>query len=80
MAKPTSTFINCLECKNGIFMQWFENPIIAYCCDRRERMVAQAPRTCPFFKPSGITDPEIHHFDTYENHQIDALIAQKAKK
>ena len=66
--------ITCLACKNGVFMQWFKNPVVAYCRDREERVVAEAPRYCRAFEPSGNPNPEIHHFDRYELHQIDDLI------
>lgn len=77
MAKTDKDFICCLECKHGIFMQWYQNPIVAYCREFHERMVAQAPRTCPLFKPSGIENLEIHHFDRYEKHQAEDFLAEK---
>ena len=58
-------------------MQWFQNPVVAYCRERCERVVAEAPRYCPTFAPSGIQNPEIHHFDHYELNQIDDIIPKK---
>ena len=77
MAKSEKEFICCLECKHGIYMQWFENPIVAYCRELHERVVAQAPRNCALFKPSLIENPEIHHFDRYEKRQVEVFLAEK---
>ena len=77
MAKSNPDFVCCLECRNGIFMQWFSNPIVAYCRELRERVVAQAPRNCSFFMPSGIENPEIRHFDSYQKRQVEDYLSEK---
>ncbi|MBP3830156.1 MAG: hypothetical protein IJK15_06055 [Bacteroidaceae bacterium] len=47
-------------------MQWFENPVIAYCSQTDQRQVAASRRICKMFAESGIENPEIKHFDHYE--------------
>jgi hypothetical protein len=59
-------FVQCIRCRNGKFMQWLENPIIAYCEHFNERQVAEARRICRSFTESGIENPEIEHFDHYD--------------
>jgi len=59
-------FVQCITCKHGEFMQWFQNPVIAYCHLREEKMVATSRRLCPLYSPSGQQEPEIKHFDHYE--------------
>ena len=58
--------VYCLRCKNAIFMQWFQNPIIAQCNIHNERFVANAHRICGDFLPSNNPNPDIQHFDSYE--------------
>lgn len=73
MAKTNSTdknFVCCMKCSHGIFMQWFSNPIVAFCTCKHERMVAESMRICPNFKPSPNPAPEIVHFNSYEEDQI----------
>lgn len=64
--KENEEFIRCIDCIHGTFMQWFENPIIADCNALNERMVAQSRRLCKEFEPSGNSNPEITHYDHYE--------------
>lgn len=70
-------FVCCMSCSRGIFMQWYENPIIAYCRVKKERMVAESRRICQSFSPTVDANPEIHHFDTYEEGQLSFLIKPK---
>lgn len=77
MAKTVNTnreFVSCLDCANGVFMQWFNNPIIAYCKKREERMVAESLRICPLFKQSLVLEREITHFDDYIEGQVLPII------
>ncbi|MBO4906485.1 MAG: hypothetical protein J5486_05565 [Bacteroidaceae bacterium] len=60
-------FVRCIDCIHGSFMQWFENPIIAQCDVFKERMVAQSRRLCKDYVPSGKSNPEVTHFDHYED-------------
>jgi len=61
-----SNFVKCINCRHAKFMQWFENPIIAYCKLFHQRQVAEAKRNCRDFVPSNIKDPEITHYDSYD--------------
>ena len=66
-------FVNCLGCKHAHLMQWFDNPIVAECEVRHERMVAEAKMYCSSFAPSGVRDRrllEIEHFDHYDSSQL----------
>jgi hypothetical protein len=47
-------------------MQWFTNPVVAFCSEMGERQVAATQRKCKLFQPSGIKNPPIEHFDHYE--------------
>ena len=47
-------------------MQWFTNPIIAYCHTLKQKQVAESRRICKHFVPSGNPEPEIVHYDHYE--------------
>lgn len=59
--------IRCIECANGKFMQWFDNPVVCECSIRTViRFVANARKICSDFKPSNNPNPEITHYDTYE--------------
>jgi len=69
-------FVSCLQCAHGHFMQWFANPIVAYCDERHERMVACSQRICSDFKESRNPKPEITHFDHYELGQADYIEKQ----
>ena len=80
MAKSSETYVRCQDCSNAIFMQWFDNPVVAYCFERRDRQVAQSERLCTFYKPSGNSHPEVAHFDCYENGQTDELIHNALRK
>ncbi|MCR4994474.1 MAG: hypothetical protein K6A32_03710 [Bacteroidales bacterium] len=57
----------CITCKNGRFMQWMENPVIAYCNILRERFVAECDRQCKFYTPTTSESKEIIHYDHYED-------------
>ena len=59
-------FVQCIRCQHATFMQWFENPVIAYCSQTDQRQVAASRRICKMFAESGIENPEIKHFDHYE--------------
>lgn len=77
MPKPNTQekgYVTCIQCSNARFMRWFENPVIAYCNEEHERMVAESQRICPLFKPSGNPNPDIIHFDHYEDNQLDGII------
>lgn len=80
MAKSSSNsekvFVRCLDCAHGRFMQWFDNPIVVYCREDCQRTVAETRRICHLFKPSGIKEPEITHFDRYEEGQCNFIINQ----
>ena len=65
MATKT-TMVRCIDCKNGEFMQWFQNPIICQCNILDERMVAEAQRLCGFFTQSNKA-PEVKHYDKYDD-------------
>lgn len=65
--KDSKTLARCFRCKHAVFMQWLENPIIADCQIRHERFVAMIDRQCPLFEPSYIEEPEITHYDHYED-------------
>lgn len=60
-------FVKCIGCTHGTYMQWFKNPIIAECNALGERMVAESRRICKLFKPSGIANPEVKHYDSYDD-------------
>ncbi len=70
-------FVCCMSCSNGIFMQWFDNPVIAYCRVRKERMVAESRRICQTYTPSSEENPEIRHFDCYAEDQLSFLRLMK---
>lgn len=74
------SFVKCLDCTHGIFMQWFQNPIIVYCKIREERTVAQTSRICRDFNPSGNLHPEVIHFDHYEEGQTDPIIKEAKRR
>lgn len=57
-------FVQCLRCKHGQFMQWFDNPVIASCKINNERQVAEAKRLCKWFAAS-TSEPVIEHYDSY---------------
>lgn len=67
-------FVHCLECTHGVFMQWFDNPVVAYCRETNERQVAAASRICPNFRRSHVAAPDIHHFDCYAKGQLESVI------
>ncbi len=55
----------CMQCKNGVFMQWMENPVICECTRRKnERFVAEMKRICPLYEKNSST-PTIVHYDRY---------------
>ena len=58
-----------MNCKNATFMQWYENPVVAYCSVVRERLVANSKRVCKMFVASGVANPEIEHHDDYRDEQ-----------
>jgi hypothetical protein len=66
--------VHCLECAHGVFMQWFDNPVVAYCRETEERQVAMSPRLCPNYRRSLAAEPEIHHFDCYAEGQLESVI------
>jgi hypothetical protein len=68
------TYVSCLHCAHAQFMRWFNNPIIAYCFEEHTRTVAESQRICSLFKPSGNPNPEITHFDHYEEGQFESII------
>ena len=77
MPKPNvqeKTYVSCLHCAHAQFMQWFNNPIVAYCYEEHTRMVAETQRICSLFKPSGNPNPEITHFDHSEENQLEGII------
>ncbi len=59
-------FVKCLDCRHGSFMQWYENPIVAYCDVFKERSVASSRRLCKMFVPSHVAQPKITHYDSYD--------------
>ena len=59
-------FVQCLQCSHANFMQWFTNPIIAYCHTLKQKQVAESRRICKHFVPSGNPEPDIVHYDHYE--------------
>ncbi|MBO4598840.1 MAG: hypothetical protein IKX93_00140 [Bacteroidaceae bacterium] len=63
-------FVCCLDCANGTFMQWFDNPIVCECSIRTAiRFVAKSSKICSDFRPSNNPNPEIRHFSSYEESQ-----------
>lgn len=62
-------FVRCLNCKHATFMQWYENPVVAYCSVAKERLVANSKRVCKMFVESGVTHPQIEHHDDYREEQ-----------
>lgn len=69
MAKNTNkeNKIRCIDCAHATYMQWFENPIIAMCNMRNERMVAESEHICGMYQDAGPRKPEIQHFDCYSD-------------
>ncbi|MBP5769808.1 MAG: hypothetical protein J6W75_00395 [Bacteroidaceae bacterium] len=69
MAKNNNTerkFVRCLDCRHGVFYQYFRNPIVNDCLISGERNVAESRRICSDFSPR--TDgqpPQITHYDSY---------------
>lgn len=57
-------FVQCIRCKHGKYMQWFENPVVALCDINNERQVAEAKRQCKWYEASA-EEPVIEHFDSY---------------
>ena len=66
-SKDSKSLARCFRCKHAVFMQWLENPIIAECQIRHERFVAMIDRQCPLYEMSYIEEPEIAHYDHYED-------------
>lgn len=67
MAAPTNTIlVSCRNCAHATFMQWFKNPVIAYCDAFDERMVADSQHRCKLFEYRDNSDREIQHFDHYD--------------
>ncbi len=66
-------FVSCVSCARAILMQWFQNPIVAFCKEKQERVVAQSRRVCSDFEPNPDPSPEVRHFDCYDDHQVDFL-------
>lgn len=64
MAEKNKGMVQCIHCKRGTFMQWFQNPIICECAILRERYVAEAKRFCENFVER--TAPvEVTHYNHY---------------
>lgn len=66
-SKDTKKLARCYDCQYATLMQWVENPVIAHCKILHERFVAECDRQCRSFKPSEIPNPEITHYDFYED-------------
>ena len=66
MATNYPGLIRCRNCSHATFMQWFKNPVIAYCDIREERMVADSPHLCNLFVYRDNSDRKITHYDHYE--------------
>ncbi len=66
-SKDSKTLARCIRCKHSTLMQWFENPVVAECKTLHERFVAECDRQCKFFEPSGNDQPDITHYDHYED-------------
>ncbi|MBQ8050995.1 MAG: hypothetical protein IJ197_05410 [Bacteroidaceae bacterium] len=64
MADKVKNMVQCLHCKHGTFMQWFQNPIICQCDIFNERFVAETRRYCDEYEKCS-TKPEIAHYDHY---------------
>ena len=58
-----------MNCKNATFMQWYENPVVAYCSVLKERLVANSKRVCKMYAASGVANPQIEHHDDYHEEQ-----------
>ena len=60
-------YVQCLHCKKATaLMQWFKNPVIAWCSETGERQVAATERVCKFYVKAEEDDqPPIQHFDSY---------------
>lgn len=65
-SKDSKAPIKCFLCKHATLMQWMENPIVADCKLHHERFVAMSEHPCTQFEASGIPEPEIIHYDHYE--------------
>ncbi len=68
-SKDSKRLAQCIKCKHSTLKQWMENPIIAICHIRHERFVAACDRQCTFFELSGNPNPEITHYDEYEEEE-----------
>ena len=66
-SKDSKTPTRCFLCKHATLMQWMENPIIADCKLRHERLVAMSDHQCVLFEASNNPEPEISHYDHYED-------------
>ena len=65
-------FVKCMFCKNaGAYYQWQQNPVIAQCKITKERQVALTKRICKFYAPSESENPEIKHFESYDEQPED---------
>lgn len=66
MATNYTGLISCRNCAHASFMQWFNNPVIAYCDAREERMVADSVHLCNMYVYRNNADREITHYDHYD--------------
>lgn len=54
----------CIDCKHSDLMQWFNNPVIAFCRVRKERLVARALIVCRAY----VKDKQIKKIKQYDKY------------
>lgn len=62
--KKEKKLVTCSDCAHSTLMQWFSNPVIAYCNTRNEKEVAQARRLCQSYEQTK-RPKTIKHYDSY---------------
>ncbi|MBQ9560477.1 MAG: hypothetical protein IJ762_09615 [Bacteroidaceae bacterium] len=65
MAERVKGMVQCINCKNGTYMQWFKNPIICKCNIFNEKFVAEAKHICEEFAKRPSEKVEVTHYDHY---------------